>query len=85
LTASFIPAQQIEWMDIPTVTRILRCTPQQVLELLTGGILNGRTVGGETRISSASVDAFTAGRPLVQPAPPPTYVRHGNGYRLEVE
>jgi hypothetical protein len=82
---SFTAPIPSEWFDVATVCRILDCTPARVLELVTSGILDGRNnASGEARISSASLDRYTASRPLVQQAPPPTYVRHGNGYRLEV-
>jgi hypothetical protein len=84
MTVSFTASTPSEWMDISTVTRILGCTPQRVLELVTSGILDGRNVHGEARISSASLDRYCESRPLVQPAPPPTYIKIGGKVYLEV-
>jgi hypothetical protein len=73
-------SQQIEWLDLATVERILQVTREDIRVLVESGVLSAR---GE-RISSGSLDKYTASRPLFGQPSPPTYVRHGNGYRLEV-
>jgi hypothetical protein len=82
---SFTASIPSEWMDISTVTRILGCTPQRVLELVDAGILNGRNAHGEVRISSASLDAYSATKPLFGRPAPPTYEKTRHGVRLVIE
>jgi hypothetical protein len=78
MSVTFNTSQRIEWLDVDTVTRILNCTPQRVLELIQDGTLIAR---GE-RISSASVDRYSATRPLFGKPAPETYIKiHGKVYR----
>jgi hypothetical protein len=75
MSVSFTASAPSEWLSVDVVTRILLCTPAQVLALIQDGLLNARNVYGEARISSASLDRYTASRPLVQQAPPRTFVK----------
>lgn len=75
MPVSFTASTPTEWMDISTVTRILGCTPQRVLELVQDGVLNARVVSGEPHISSASLDQYTARRPLFGKPKPRTFVK----------
>jgi hypothetical protein len=78
MTYSFTPAQPLEWFEIDTVSQILGCTPQRVLQLVQAGTLSGR---GE-HISSGSLDKYTARRPLFGRPAPETYVKvNGKVYR----
>lgn len=81
---SFISTQPVEYFDVDTVARILQCLPQRVLELVQDGKLRARTVNGEMRVDSASLDKLIASRTLPPSRPaPPTYVKTLHGVRLE--
>jgi hypothetical protein len=83
MSVTFNTSQPIEWLTVDTVTRILLCTPQRVLELIQDGLLSARNVHGEPRISSSSLDAYSATKPLFGRPGPRTFVRSGPGRFVE--
>jgi hypothetical protein len=70
--------QPIEWLTLDVVERILFVSKSEILALVQNGVLSAR---GE-RISSASVDRYTATRSLFGKPAPETYIKiHGRVYR----
>ena len=81
---AFKSSTLVEWFDVDTVARILRCTPQRVLELIQNGTLRARSSVSGHRIDSSSLDAFSATRPLMGRPEPETYVKVGGKVYREV-
>jgi hypothetical protein len=76
LSVNFASASQaIEWLPLEVVERILSVSKSEILLLVQDGTLRAR----RERISSASVDAFTALRPLFGKPAPRTFVKTARG------
>lgn len=84
MSVAFNTSQPIEWFDVDTVTRVLNCLPAHVFQLIESGRLRARNVNGEARISSASLDQYTATRPLFGKPQPDTYIKVNGRVYLEV-
>jgi hypothetical protein len=78
---TFPSAQSIEWLSFDVVERILQVPRADILALVESGILSAR---GE-RISSASLDQYSATKPLFGRPAPPTYEKTRHGVRLVIE
>jgi hypothetical protein len=82
MSVNFASASQaIEWLTLDVVERILQLPRADILALVESGILSAR---GE-RISSGSLDKYTASRPLFGRPSPPTYEKTRHGVRLVIE
>lgn len=76
---TFMPTAPVEWLDIPTVSRILSAPASEVLQLIHDGVLKARNVAGEIRVSDASVFKHMEERPVQVAAPESkTFVKVGN-------
>ena len=85
MPVSFTTPRGSEWFTVDTVERILSMPRVDILALVQSGKLRGRLVSGEVRIDAASVDAYSATRPLFSKPEPPTYEKTRHGVRLLIE
>lgn len=82
MTVLFTAATPLEWLDLPTVERILSVTRAEVLALVDSGKLRARSVNGQARIASSSLDRYCERRPLFGRPAPDTFIKvNGRVYR----
>lgn len=72
---AFTAATPHEYLSVDVVTRILGCLPSHVMTLIQDGQLQARSVSGEPRISSASLDRYTEQRPVRFSSQPQTFTK----------